>query len=194
MKIHSNVPVRIAKTGYIMLAFVLLALGIFFVTRPHIAAITMVHFGGVLMIVMGAIKLVGYFSKDLYRLAFQYDLQFGILLTVIGIIFLVKAESTMDFLCVALGIVFLGDSMFRISVAFEGKRFGIRQWRTIFYAALMVGLMAVILIFRPETGENALLTVLGLTLIAEAVLMLLVAIFTVKIIRRQWSEEMDYIE
>ena len=45
---------------------------------------------GCMMIGFGAVKLMGYFSRDLYRLAFQFDLAYGILLIVLGLIVLVR--------------------------------------------------------------------------------------------------------
>ena len=37
------------------------------------------------MLLFGFIKMIGYFSKDLYRLAFQFDLASGILLMALPI-------------------------------------------------------------------------------------------------------------
>ncbi len=39
---------------------------------------------GIAMIVSGCIRLAGDFSKDLFRLAFRYNLEFGILLIALG--------------------------------------------------------------------------------------------------------------
>ena len=41
-------------------------------------------FGGILMIGFGAIRILGYFSKDALQLAFQFDLFLGIALAVLG--------------------------------------------------------------------------------------------------------------
>ena len=60
-------------------------------------------FCGIILILFGIVRLIGFFSKDLYRLAFQYDLAFGILM----VIMLVHPGSLMNFLCIVLGISFL---------------------------------------------------------------------------------------
>jgi len=59
----------------------------------------------------GCIKLTGYFSKDLFRLAFQYDLQFGILVLVVGLIVLLKPSDAISLLFAAMGIALLADSL-----------------------------------------------------------------------------------
>ena len=64
-------------------------------------------FCGIILILFGIVRLIGFFSKDLYRLAFQYDLAFGILMVTLGIIILVHPGSLMNFLCIVLGISFL---------------------------------------------------------------------------------------
>ena len=55
-------------------------------------------FCGIILILFGIVRLIGFFSKDLYRLAFQYDLAFGILMVTLGIIMLVHPGSLMNFL------------------------------------------------------------------------------------------------
>lgn len=194
MKTRSVLPVRIAKFGYIALAAVLFAAGIYFIITPQTAGIVVARVSGAILIVSGAVKITGYFSKDLYRLAFQYDLQFGAVLCAVGVILILRSENVLDFISVALGIIIFTDSLFRISTAMESRRFGIRQWWLILLSAIAAALMGLLLMFRPAAGESAMMTVIGAALIAEAVLMLLMAVFTVKIINHQWTDEMEYIE
>lgn len=194
MKTRSVLPVRIAKFGYIALAAVLFAAGIYFIITPHTAGVVLARISGAILIVIGAVKITGYFSKDLYRLAFQYDLQFGAVLCAVGLILILRSENVLDFISVALGVIIFTDSLFRISTAMESRRFGISQWWLILISAIAAAVMGLLLMFRPAAGESAMLTVIGAALIAEAVLMLLMAVFTVKIINHQWTDEVDYIE
>lgn len=80
MKMRSMTPMRVAKGGYILMSAIFCALGVLFIVRPGQSLKVMGLALGIAMIAFGAFKLVGYFSRDLYRLAFQYDLEFGILL------------------------------------------------------------------------------------------------------------------
>ena len=80
MKMRSMTPMRVAKTGYILMSLIFCALGLLFILRPDRSLAVMGGALGFAMIAFGTFKLVGYFSRDLYRLAFQYDLEFGILL------------------------------------------------------------------------------------------------------------------
>ena len=52
----------------------LCALGILLVALPDFSAELFCRILGIIMLLFGLIKMIGYFSKDLYRLAFQFDL------------------------------------------------------------------------------------------------------------------------
>ena len=148
------------------------------------------------MILFGCIKLVGYFSKDLFRLAFEYDLQFGILVIVIGLVVLLKPADVINLLFMAMGIALLADSLFKIQIALDSRKFGIEKWWGILALAILAGIIALILVFKPSESARVLTTLLGATLIAEGVLNMFVAITTVKIIKHQYPDsiEDDYFE
>ena len=86
---HSAVPMRIAKIGHLVLAAFLLVLGVLLVADPSLQ-VGWKYACGVFLILLGAVKITGFLSKDLYRLAFQYDSIYGVLLIGIGLIFLVR--------------------------------------------------------------------------------------------------------
>ena len=104
MKTRSTLPMQVAKYGYIAISIVFCLAGLALIIFPAPSAHTIAICLGIAMLIFGAVKLVGYFSRDLYRLAFQYDLQFGILLIIMGIIVLVKPDNMLNFLSIALGI------------------------------------------------------------------------------------------
>ena len=79
MEFRSAIPMRIAKLGYMLLSVFFCGLGVYFIVKPENSVTTIGLIIGIALIVFGGVKLVGYFSRDLYRLAFQFDLQFGIL-------------------------------------------------------------------------------------------------------------------
>ena len=128
MKTRSTLPMQVAKYGYIAISIVFCLAGLALIVFPALSAHTIAICLGVAMLIFGAVKLVGYFSRDLYRLAFQYDLQFGILLIIMGIIVLVKPDNMLNFLSIALGICTLVDCLFKTKIALDAKKFGIRQW------------------------------------------------------------------
>ena len=103
MKVRCVAPMKIAKIGYIVMSVILCMVGLLFIARPGISVKVIGYALGIMMIVFGCIRLVGYFSRDLFRLAFQYDLQFGTLLIALGVIVLVRPRNVMNFIFIALG-------------------------------------------------------------------------------------------
>lgn len=196
MEARSMTPMRVAKTGYIVMSVVFCVVGVLFIALPARSAVMIGRVLGAAMAVFGVVKLVGYFSRDLYRLAFQYDLEFGILLIALGVIVLLRTNGVMDFICIAAGVAILADGLFKIQIAIDSRRFGIRDWWLIMVLAVVTGGVGLLLIFRPWESVQVLTVLLGAALLAEGVLNLCVALSAVKIVKNQQPDviETDYFE
>lgn len=188
MKMRSTAPMRVAKVGYIVMSAVFCAVGLIFIIRPDVSAGFLGYLLGTAMIVFGAIKIVGYFSKDLFRLAFQYDLEFGVILIVLGVIVLAKPLDVLNFVFIATGIATLADSMFKLRIATDARKFGIDAWWTIFAFAVLTGVIGILLVIRPWESARILTALLGISLLSEGILNLCVAISTVKIVKNQYPD------
>ena len=196
MKMRSVTPMRIAKIGYIVTSVMFCIAGALFIALPDIS-ITMIGISmGIAMIVFGIVKLVGYFSRDLFRLAFQFDLELGILLLVLGLIVLIQPDDLMTFICIALGISILTDGLFKVQIALDSKRFGIKSWWVILALAVVAGTIGVFLIFRSAKSAQFLTVLLGVSILAEGILNLYTVISTVLIIKHQQPDviEIEYSE
>ena len=128
MDMRSVAPMKTAKIGYIVMSVLFCVLGVVLLFTPGVSALWIGRLLGIGLILFGAIKLVGYFSRDLFRLAFQYDLAFGLLLMVLGIVTLSHPGDALSFLCVMFGIPVLADGLFKIQIAMDSRQFGIRNW------------------------------------------------------------------
>ena len=196
MKMRSVTPMRIAKIGYIVMSVMFCIAGALFIALPDIS-ITMIGISmGIAMIVFGIVKLVGYFSRDLFRLAFQFDLELGILLLVLGLIVLIRPDDLMTFICIAIGISILTDGLFKVQIALDSKRFGIKSWWVILALAVVAGTIGVFLIFRSAKSAQFLTVLLGVSILAEGILNLYTVISTVLIIKHQQPDviEIEYSE
>ncbi len=191
MKMRSTAPMRVAKIGYIVMSVVLCAVGLMFIIRSDVSAAFLGYLLGISMVVFGAIKIVGYFSKDLFRLAFQYDLEFGVILIVLGVIVLAKPLDVLNFVFIATGIATLADSMFKLRIATDARKFGIDAWWTIFAFAVLTGVIGILLVIRPWESARILTALLGISLLSEGILNLCVAISTVKIVKNQYPDVIE---
>ena len=191
---RSVIPMKAAKIGYIILSVLYCVLGILLITMPELSITALGILLGIGMIVFGIVKIVGYFSKDLFRLAFQYDLAFGGLLIALGIIVLVNPEHLLSFFCIVMGIAVLCDGLFKIQIAIDSKPFGIRTWWVILAFAIITVAAGILLIIRPAEAARVLMVFLGISMLADGILNLIVALFTVKIIDHQLPDEDKYVE
>lgn len=182
---RSVTPMRVAKTGYIIMSAALCILGVVMLCRPGFSIRAIGTAMGVCLVIFGVIKVIGYLSRDLFRLAFQYDLAFGLLSLSLGGILLLKPEHMMSFICLALGITILADGLFKVQIAVDARSFGIRLWWLILLLAVVTGALGLVLVFRPTESAPALVALLGIALLTEGVLNLFTVLSSVKIIPHQ---------
>ena len=191
MKNRSTAPMWVAKAGYIVMSLVFCIAGVVFMVKPEPSNLVIGRVLGAAMIVFGVIKLVGYFSKDLFRLAFQYDLGFGLLLIALGVLVLVRPAGVLDFIFIALGIAILTDGLFKVQIAVDSRRFGISTWWLTLILAVVTGVVGLALVFRPWDSALLLTRLLGAALLAEGILNLCVAVSTVKIVSNQQPDTIE---
>ena len=188
---RSVVPMRLAKTGYIILSLLMMALGLELIVNPVLSVSYLGRTAGIIMIIFGVIKIIGYLSKDLYRLAFQYDLAFGMLIICIGIMVICKPNNLIDSLCIAIGIVTLMDGFLKVQISIDAKTFGIKKCWLILAIAIITIAVGVILVFRISDIQKILVIMIGISLLCQGILNLITAVFTVKIIKNQYPDIID---
>lgn len=182
---RSVTPMRVAKIGYIIMSVLLCVFGVLLIVVPDISLSVIGIVCGALFIVFGLVRLVGYFSKDLYRLAFQYDLAFGLLMIALGIIMLLSPESLMNFICIALGLSIFADGLFKVQIAIDSKRFGLSTWWLIMALAVITVVVGIALVARPSDSSRVLIVLMGVSMLCEGILDLGTVITAVKIIKHQ---------
>ena len=194
--VRSIRSIQTAKVGYLVISAALCILGVLLIVYPTISAKALCCILGGVLTVYGIIKMVGYFSKDLYRLAFQYDLASGALITVLGVIMLVIPDAGLSVTHTVIGILFLADLLFKIQIAIDAKRFGVSRWWLIAAAAILTGVVGLLLILHPFAGAAAAMILMGVGLLAEGILNLSVVLCAVKIVRHQKPDviEVSYTE
>lgn len=153
--------IKFARTGYILISILFYLSGILCIVIPDINGKTAAIAGGLLLIVYGIIKIIGYLSKDLYCLAFQYDFACGLFLIVIGVVVLVIGRDFKGHLLSGLGLLVLLDSLLSIQTSIDAKKFGLAAWPVILASSILSGTLGVALIIVNTQ------VIAGLSLLAE---------------------------
>lgn len=188
---YLNNRIKVAKTGYIIISILLCVLGIVLIAVPDFSVTLLCVLGGGIMMLFGLVKIIGYCSKDLYRLAFQFDLAFGILFVVLGFILIIRTDAMVNLICIVMGICVLADALLKIQISIDSRAFGIKKWWLILAMAILTGVAGFLLIFRPSESIQTIMILFGIALITEGVLNLITILTAVKIIRHQLPEVID---
>ncbi len=101
---------------------------------------------GIASIVIGTTGVFGYFSNDMYRLAFQSDFALGIFNIIFGVLLIINPDKFPVLLPTAIAILTLLDGGNKSQIAIEGQRFGISKWYLVLLSALIEIVMGVVLL------------------------------------------------
>lgn len=182
---------KLAKAGYLIISVVFYIAGVTYIILPEVSPLTICTISGIVLIAYGVIKIIGYFSKDLYCLAFQYDLACGMFLIVFGIIALVCSQRIIPHLSVGLGALILLDSLLTVQMSKDAKRFGLETWYVILSAAIAAGILGGVVIISPFHTALGQHIVAGCALLAQGFKSHCVVHYTVKTIEHRLPEPAD---
>ena len=174
---------KLAKNGYIIMSVLFMVLGACLIIWPDCSMAVFCTAVGIMLIVYGLIKILGYFSRDIYCLAFQFDLAFGILLMAVGVILIARKNFAVDLIFSVFGILILADALFKIQMSVDAKRFGLVLWWQILLIALVTGVIGVLVFIRPFEAAAMMMVLVGFSILLEGILNLWVGILTIKIIK-----------
>lgn len=191
-RVNAMKQLKLAKNGYIIMSVLFMILGICLIIWPDCSMAVFCTAVGIMFIVYGAIKIIGYFSRDFYCLAFQFDLGFGILMIAVGILILVRREAILRLIFVVFGLVILTDALLRIQMSVEAKKFGLKLWWAVLLIAVATGIFGMLLLVDPAGGAKLTVIFTGVAFLLEGILKLCVVVYTVKIRENEnvvWEDE-----
>lgn len=159
---------KIARRGTIIIDIVLYAVTATLILNLPVMNIFLGRIFGIILVANGVLKIFGYFSKDLYCLAFEYDFGLGILMIIMGVSFYHFKEQQLILLMI--GIAFLVNSLFSAQMTQDAKRFGLKEWNNILILSIICGTAATILMFNCMLFDDRWRWILALTTGSAALL------------------------
>lgn len=191
MDMDSLRTLKIARNGYIVMSCVFCALGAFLIARPDSSAGIICSLIGIIFIINGVIKIIGYFSKDFYCLAFQFDFAFGILMIAVGTLILIRKDTILNLIFAIFGLMILSDALFKIQMSIDARKFGLDLWFRILVVAIVTGVFGMVLLVDPGGGVRLTMILTGIGFLLEGVLNLYVVLYTVKIMEGYSDRQQD---
>ncbi|MBS6466318.1 MAG: DUF308 domain-containing protein [Clostridium sp.] len=135
----------------------------------------------VLCILVGGAKILGYFSNDLYRLAFQFDLAIGLFLAIIGVLTLIVGSKDPLGTVRLFGIYIFIDGLLKLQTAFDAKKFGIARWLVILLTAILMVGVGIVGLLASYLEQISQLIVLDVALMLDGLVNIWVTAYTVRI-------------
>lgn len=176
--------IKAAKTFYILCSILLCAIGILLICWPTLSAGVLSIVLGVVSLVYGAEKIIGYFSRDMYRLAFQFDLALGIFVAIIGVILLLRPGRVLELLDFIVGLFVLIEGVFKVQTSVDACRFGLKAWWLILMGALLSCVFGLLLLFSLLPATTVLMVFVGISLVADGAQNLFNAFYTIRCMGR----------
>ena len=97
------------------------------------------------------VGIYGYFSNDMYRLAFQLDFAIGIFNVIFGVLMIINPIQLSVLLPTAVSILTILDGGNKAQMALEGKNFGISKWYLVLLSSVLeivAGLVLILLAYH----------------------------------------------
>lgn len=181
--------VKWAKATNVVSAALMCVAGILLMCLPDIQTVAFQRgMLGALFFLTCATKILGYFSNDLYRLAFQFDLAVGVLSGLLALAIVVTPEGTFARLPVFLIVYVMFDALLKLQISIDAKRFGMKSWAAILTTSLVLFFAAGFAIVALKTGLRPSFAV-GLALAADGVQNAWITMHTVRVRAQKKRQE-----
>ena len=171
---------RSYKLIYIILSIIFILSGACMALFPDFFAFAICYITGGICIVHGVMRLIGYFSNELYKIAFQFDLALGMVSVFIGLICVFNAEGVLKFIPIIIGIFTLISGALKIQSSLDARRFGMSKWWAMLIGSVITMILGALLILCSLESMYAMIVILGITLIIDGIQSLFLLIYAVK--------------
>ena len=132
--------VKLAKITNTAASFLIFLAGLMLIFLPSTEVTSLQRTVlAVLFLLTGAAKMIGYYSNDLYRLAFQFDFAIGILCALLAGLLAFLPQRVLPTLPVLLSVYVILDALLKLQIAMDARRFGMESWIAILCSSLLLG-------------------------------------------------------
>ena len=185
--------VRYAKIGSIISGIILIICGLFLTIFPSFSIIAISRVIGALIILSGIVKIIGYFSNDLYSLAFQFGLALGIFSIILGTVLIIYPKWLASVLPIIIGLVILINSLFTFQTSMDSKKFGLDYWWVSLILSILTSVLGITIIFNPFSSAAVMMAIIGITTMFFGAEKVFVSLYTV-VVKKKNKEKEKYID
>lgn len=157
------------KVPLIFQVFVELVLGIFMIIYRDTTTNILFIVIGALMVCYGVFDLIAFITNN-RPYSFRRGLTSGVLITILGVAFIVQAEQMRNLLAIIIGALILIESIVNCRRAIIIKNFGWQKWYILFIISFAVLVFGIIICIYPNIFGEMISLIMGIGIIFEAIL------------------------
>lgn len=156
------------KTGSMSLlsSILFLLLGILLINDPGKMVHLISYIIGTILIIMGIFRIVSYFTSKNSYIFYDYNLIYGSLCVILGIIVILCGGVIVSFFRIAIGIWIILSGINRINLSFKIKDAGVNYWILSLLISILILLAGIYIMFAPGT----ILITLGIILVFYSIM------------------------
>ena len=165
MKKEINKNLNLITIGSILLDIRFIALGIFLVINPELSTRVSGVLIGIGLIVAGLYAIIKYILNMDAAFIFTFELIFGILSTIGGILVMANPLAIANFITIIIGLWFIVSAVIKGSIALQFKNYNEETWILNLVISLLTIVLGILLITNPFSAYIVLSTYVGIMII-----------------------------
>lgn len=155
------------KTGWtsVITSIVFAIIGIILITNPDSIVKIVSYILGGIFIVIGIIKIIGYFSSKGSSDFYNYNLIYGTIAIVLGIITMIYSSAIGTMFRIMIGIWIIYSGLIRLGFALKLRKGQISSWIAVLVLAMCMLVFGMYIVFN----TNAVMVTIGIVILAYAI-------------------------
>ncbi len=176
------------KALYMFMAIIELVFGAFLVIYPDISAQILTIILGAILAGVGVFNIISYFMNK--NSSFRQGILSGVISTALGIAFIAQAESITNVTSIILGVFVIFEALTSCKRAIIMFRLDFSKWFIPLIISIVAAVLGVLLLIFPGFFGEAIMIIVGIALIVEAVMGIWAIIFIMRL-RRKFEDMME---
>lgn len=157
------------RKNYLLASIFYILLGIVLVIMPETTTKTIWYSFGAIMVVVGVVYTINYFTRETVPNTIKYDLVIGLIGIVIGLFTFIKVNVVISIIPVILGFAIVITGIIKLQNALDLKRIGYARWNIILIFALINIVFGIVLLANPFASAKILVILIGIGLMFSGV-------------------------
>ncbi len=154
----------------IITSIILLTLGLLLIFQSEATIVTISYVIGGVLVALGVLAVIKFIQGTNKEGKSELDIVYGIVTVILGVLIIKNPEAIASIIPLILGVAIIISSATKLQYAIELKANNNKLWKVTMIVSIISTLCGVILIFNPFKGAIVFTKVVGIFIVAYAIL------------------------